>query len=231
MIRRLVMFSAVLFATQGGLLAEPGDVVKSAVLENDVAYLRIGNVGKNLAGEVSSVQAALAATNTIAGTVLDLRFAGGADAEAARAVADLLAAKKLPLAILVNPQTSDAAATLAKRLRDAKAGLIFGAGTADLKPDIAVPVVTDEKDFLDNPYGTVSTNRFYLVSGGTNDFLPLVDHTSEADLVRARIKDGEEDDSMSAHPAEPPRPFIRDPALARGMDFIRGWTVLRSSHS
>jgi hypothetical protein len=232
MIRHLLMFSAVVFATQQGLLAEPGDLVKSSVIDSDVAYLRIGTVGKNLPAEIRSAQSALASSNIIAGAVLDLRFANGADADSARAVVDLFATKKLPLAVLVNAQTGGAAIALANDVRDERAGLVFGTVTGELKPDVVVPVeAIDEKVFLENPYGTLSTNRFYLVSEGTNDFLPLVDHTSEADLVRARIKDGEEDDSLQRRSAEPPAPFIRDPALARGIDFIRGWAALRWSHS
>ena len=100
-------------------------LAKAAVLENDILYLRAGHVGKNLAEEIQSAQSALAATNKIIGTVLDLRFADGDDAEAAAAAADLLAAKKLPLAILTDGETRDAAVKLAELLRDAHEGLFF----------------------------------------------------------------------------------------------------------
>jgi len=225
------MISAVLFAMQQMLPAEPGELIKSSLLENNVAYLRVGNVGKNLPDEIRSAQTALAATNAIAGTVLDLRFADGSDADTAKAVTDLFASKKLPVAVLVNAGTSGAAVALAKSLRDARLGLVFGTEAGGLNPDVMVPVAAgEEKDFLKNPYGTVSTNRSYSTTADTNGFLPFVDHTSEADLVRARVKDGEEDPGLPAA-VEPPVPFIRDPALARGIDFIRGWSVWRLSHS
>ena len=50
----------------------------------------------------------------------------------------------------------------------------------------------DERAFLKNPYGTPAPNEQFR-RPATNDFLPFVDHTSEADLVRAKIKDGDED--------------------------------------
>jgi hypothetical protein len=215
------------------LLAAPfparADLIKSAVLENDVVYLRVGEVGKTLAAEIQSAQTALSATNKIAGTILDLRFANGDDADAAKAAADLFAAKKLPLAILVNDETRGAAENLATDLRTARAGLIFG-GSTEIKPDIAVTVKTeDEKKFLENPYASLSQSETNS-SAGTNDFSTFIDHTSEADLVRAKIKDGDEDENSApaARPA-PAKPVIRDPVLARAVDLIQGLAVVRQS--
>src|SRR6185437_3510316 len=143
----------------------------------------------------------------------DLRFADGIDFESAKATADLLAQKKLPLAILVNEETRGEAVALAAILHDAHEGLVFGHATEVIKftgrplqPDIAVETtVADEKSFLENPWGTISTNRIHLAAATTNDFLPYIDHTTEADLVRARIKDGEEDETIAK--PEPPKPF------------------------
>jgi hypothetical protein len=228
MIRRFLLLMA-LFAAQFAR-ADAGDLVKFSVLENDVAYLRVGNVGKNLLGEIQSQDAT---TNKISGIILDLRFAGGEMSESVNGVADLLAQKKLPVAVLIDAETHGAALELAKSLRGSKAGLIFG-DSKDLKPDILISAnAADEKNFLENPYGTVSTNAIPLASTKTtNDFLPYVDHTTEADLVRARIKDGEEDENLAKQRAvEPQKPFIRDPVLARGVDFIKGLAVLRLSHS
>src|SRR5476649_232984 len=80
-------------------------LARSVILENDVAYLRVSHVEKNLADEIQSAQDALATTNKISGTILDLRFAGGGDLESSKAAAGLFGQKKLPLAILVNNQT------------------------------------------------------------------------------------------------------------------------------
>jgi hypothetical protein len=224
-----VLMTAVLVAAQIPLHA---DLVKSAILENDVAYLRVGKVGKNLADEIQSAQSALAATNKTAGTVLDLRFAGGDDLDSAKAVADLFAAKKSPLAILVNGETRSAAAKLAEDLRAARDGLVFGGAAGELKPDIAVAVkIEDEKKFLENPYATLSQTETNS-SAGTNNYSPFIDHTSEADLVREKIKDGDQDeDSIPPRPTEPQKPFIHDPVLARAVDLIKALAVVRQPHA
>ena len=222
---------AFLPATQSLLCADTADALaKSAVLENDVVYFRVGNVGKNLPDEIQLAQNALAATNKTAGTILDLRFADGDDLEAAQATANLFASKKLPLAILVNGKTHGAAEKLAMELREADDGLIFGSST-ELKPDIAVAVkMEDEKKFFENPFGTLAQTETNSVAS-TNNFLSFVDHTSEADLVREKIKDGEQDeDSPPTHVEEPQKPFIRDPVLARAVDLIKGLAVVRESH-
>jgi hypothetical protein len=206
-------------------------LAKSAVLEDDVAYLRVGHVEKNLTDEIGAAQLALAATNEIAGTILDLRFADGGNLEAAQTTANLFASKKLPLAILVNGDTRGAAAKLAAELREARAGLIFGSST-EVKPDIAATVkIEDERKFLENPYAATAQSETNS-TGATNNFMPFVDHTSEADLVREKIKDGDEDEnSAPPHAAEPQKPFIRDPVLARAVDLIKGLAVVRQSHS
>jgi len=66
----------------------------------------------------------------------------------------------------------------------------------------------------------------------TNDFASFIDHTSEADLVREKIKDGDEDEqSAPPRPVEPQKPFIRDPVLARAVDLIEGLAVVRQTRS
>ena len=228
MTRRFFILTAILLAAQFSTRA---DLVKSSVLENDTLYLRVGEVGKNLVGDIQSAQTALAATNKIAGTVLDLRFADGDDLDSEKAAENLFAANELPLAILINAETRGAAIELAQDLREAKAGLIFGEAAKNLQPDISVPVnATDEKKFLENPFGTISTNEIQSASA-TNDFLSFVDHTTEADLVREKIKDGDQDESSAPTPAtEPQKPFIRDPVLARAVDLIKGLAIVRQSH-
>ncbi len=218
----LILFSAL---AQIPLFAEATNaaLAKSAIFENDVAYLRVGEVGKNLANEIQSTQTDLASTNKIAGTVLDLRFADGDDSAEEQSVENLFASKKLPLAILINAETRGSAAKLASDLREARAGLIFGNPAKFLQPDVSVSInAATEKSFLENPFGILAESETNS-SAATNDFLPFMDHTSEADLVREKIKDGDEDeDSAPTRPVEPQKPFIRDPVLARAVDLIQG---------
>jgi hypothetical protein len=227
----LLIFSA--WLAGGGLLraeATNAALAQASVLESNVAYLRVGDVAKNLPEEIQSAQTAMAATNRIAGTVLDLRFADGDDLAAATATADLFAAKKLPLVILVNGKTHGAAAALATALRETRDGLVLGSATADLKPDIAVAVkIADEKQYLKNPYAALAQSE--TNAADTNHFGAFIDHTTEADLVREKIKDGEQDeDSEPPKPAEPQKPYIHDPVLARAVDLIKALAVVRSSH-
>jgi C-terminal processing protease CtpA/Prc len=129
MTRRSLVFSVLILSlAQIPLFADATNpaLAKSGLLENNVMYLRVGEVGKTLAAEIQSAQTTLSATNKIAGTILDLRFADGDDADAAKAAADLFAPKTLPLAILVNDETRGAAENLATDLRTARAGLISG---------------------------------------------------------------------------------------------------------
>jgi len=206
-------------------------LAKSELLENNVAYLRVSHVAARLSDEMAAANRALTATNKIAGTVLDLRYADGDDAAAAAATANLLATKTLPLAILVNGKTRGAAVTLATTLRAGRAGLVFGTVPAAVKPDIAVEESpADESRFFENPYAVPTTNETAALPG-TNDFLPWVDHTTEADLVRAKIKDGEELESLPPpRAARPPKPVIHDPVLVRAVDLIKGLAILRESH-
>jgi hypothetical protein len=207
-------------------------LVNSAILENNVAYLRVGQVEKNLAAEITAARITPATTNLIIGTILDLRFAGGNDLAAAKAAANLFAMKRPPLAILVNRETRGAAAALATSLREARDGLILGGAAAGLKPDITVAVDADvERAFFKNPYAPMAQNETNAIPD-TNNFSPFIDHTSEADLVRAKIKDGEEDgDFQPVRPTEPQIPVIHDPVLARAMDLIKALAVVRQSHA
>ena len=116
-----------------GGAADGSALTKSAVIESNVAYLRVGCVTANLADELGAAYRALAGTNKIAGVVLDLRFADGSDDTAAQAAAKLFTAKKIiagPLAVLVNGETRGAAEALAAALHQAGAGLIIGSPTA-----------------------------------------------------------------------------------------------------
>jgi hypothetical protein len=234
MTRRLLSLFAVLLATCGGLRADTTGpaLIKASLMESNVAYLRVSTVAEALTPEITVAEHALTATNRIIGTVLDLRFADGDDLAAAKATASLFASKKQPLAILVNSQTRGAAATLASTLRESRDGLVFGSATADLKPDVAVTVkAADERALYQNPYEATELSVTNAIPD-TNSFSPFIDHTSEADLVRAKIKDGEQDeDFQPSQPSEPQKPFIHDPVLARAVDLIKALTILHPAHS
>ncbi len=206
-------------------------LARSAIIEDNVLYLRVTNVSQDLAAEIRSASQSLTGTNQIIGTVLDLRFAGGTGADEAGKTANLYSDRKLPLAVLVDGETHDAAATLAQLLRKGRAGLIFGNAATGLEPDITVAVNPgDEKQFIENPYAVVSTNET-LVAAATNDLLPFVDHLSEADLVRQKVKDGEDDeDAEPAARPTPPKPVIHDPVLARAVDLLKGLAIVHLQH-
>ena len=99
-------------------------------------------------------------------------------------------------------------------------------------PDIVVAIgAEDERALMENPYA-VSAPDDTNSPAATNNLLPFVNHTSEADLVRAKIKDGDEDESLAtSRQTEPPKPFIRDPVLARAVDLIKGLAIVHSPHS
>ena len=261
-------------------------LIKSAVLESNVAYLHVGTVGDDLANQLQETYHAMTVTNKIVGMALDLRFADGNDYAAAVAAADLFVAKRMPLLkwgkqmeetqpvkepirgplmVLVNGETSGAAEALAAALREADAGLIIGNSTAGLamttmdfplkngeqlriatspvklgngaaishvSPDIAVTVnPDDERAYMKNPYVTLARDDASAAIA-TNDFMPFVDHTSEADLVQEKLKDGDDSGPPAPAPAKAaPKPVsvIQDPVLARAVDLIKGLAIVHES--
>lgn len=131
--------------------ASGGLVLKSNMFDGQIAYVRIGRVENGLAAAVRNACQDLGKTNKLKGVVLDLRYAGGEDYQAAGAVADLFIKKEqtllnwgtgeynskhsdddldLPVAALVNHDTSGAAEALAGVIRQAGAGLILGRKTS-----------------------------------------------------------------------------------------------------
>jgi hypothetical protein len=194
--------------------------LKISLLGNDILCVRASRLPEHFAEQLR----AASPTNRLAGTVLDLRFADGAASDAA----DCFNRTKSPLVILVNSQTRGTAAALATQLRASASAIVIGSTNSpgEIAPDIAVAAsVDDEKRFQDNPYATADTRRAALFSG-TNSLLTFVDHTSEAELVRKRIKDGDEDGEPATPRAAPPLPVIADPALARAVDLLKALAVL-----
>jgi C-terminal processing protease CtpA/Prc len=107
-----------------------------------------------------------------------------------------------------------------------------GAVVSRASPDIAVTVSLDgERAYLKNPYATLAQND-QAAAIGTNDFRTFVDHTSEADLVRQKLQDGEDKGAIVPVPVRnrsPPKPVIQDPVLARALDLIKGLAIVHES--
>lgn len=214
-----VLWLLPVFSVVGGSLP-----LQVSLLDNDILHVRAGDISGNF---TQAIQAA-APTNRIAGTVLDLRFAGGSNASGA----DYFADQKTPLVILVNGETRGAAATLATQLHAAHKAILIGSTNPPglVLPDISVAVPrSEEKAFQQNPYAQAPGADDVALTA-SNTFLPFVDHTSEADLVRQKIKDGEEFEAAAPVPAKPQPRVIHDPELARAVDLLKAITVFRSAH-
>ncbi|MBC8095901.1 MAG: hypothetical protein H7Y43_08815, partial [Akkermansiaceae bacterium] len=88
---------------------------------------------------------------------------------------------------------------------------------------------TDERFFLSDPYALLSkaTSMTNLTVTGTNRVTRRARPT-EADLVRAR-REGLNFDAEQPmqRESETEKPVIRDPALARAVDLLKGLAVVR----
>jgi C-terminal processing protease CtpA/Prc len=264
---------AIISASAESAESQDGAVVsKSAVLESNVAYLRINGVATGLTDKLNAAYHALAALNKVVGTVLDLRFADGNDYTVVPEVAKLFATPKIPsaiggpLVVLVNGETRDAAESLAAGLRESGAALIIGSSASGgartfkefplkngerlriamtpvtsrngsavsrVQPDITVTTSPDdERAYFADAYAELSKpSAITSLKAATNGFLPFIDRISEADLVREKLNDnGEYRETAQPHHTAPQGPLIRDPALARALDLIKGLAVVRESH-
>jgi hypothetical protein len=126
-------------------------IVRSNLFEGDIAYVRVGRVGDDLAKGVRGAYDDLKSTNGLKGMVLDLRYAAGDDYAAAAATVDLFVKKEQPLlnwgngavrsrakndaisvpvAVLINHDTRAAAEALAAAVRQTGTGLLLGTKTA-----------------------------------------------------------------------------------------------------
>ncbi|HKS36926.1 MAG TPA: S41 family peptidase [Verrucomicrobiae bacterium] len=269
-------------------------ISQQTVYEQSYGYLRVARVENGLAGQLASAWKSLTATNQLKGLILDLRFADGMDYAGAAGAADLFLTKErplltwgessahstakkdaitLPLAVLVNPQTSGAAEALAEVLRKTDTAMLIGARTAGgahvfkefdlsngrklriaagsvrvgedddlltagIKPDIEVPVsVEDERAYFADAY-RILANRATPRAGqasasslsGTNR--PARRRINEAELVRMQREGQDLDDLVT--PAgrageEEVSPIVRDPALARAIDLLKGIAIVERS--
>lgn len=125
-------------------------VSSSALFDESYGYIRIAHLSPRLPEQFAAALNKLLTTNKIKGLVIDLRYAGGNDYDAAAKVADRFlgseqplldwgqgAAKstdktdafRQPVAILVNHYTTGAAEALAAVLRQKDIGLLIGTNT------------------------------------------------------------------------------------------------------
>ncbi|MGA2802092.1 MAG: S41 family peptidase [Verrucomicrobiota bacterium] len=134
-----------------------------------------------------------------------------------------------------------------------------GSTISRLQPDITVTIGPgDEGAFFADAYAPLSKPAAdNNLNTTTNSLLPFIDRISEADLVRQQQQNmkridlinlppplgparspihknsddsNNDDGSVPARAAEPQKPVIRDPALARALDLIKGLAVTRESH-
>ena len=117
------------------------------------------------------------------------------------------------------------------RIADAPVKLGNGSPIAEkgVTPDILVVVSeADERAYMDDPFtspgSSVTTN---LTATATNR-APRRVRLTEADLVRARREGVRlDEDLMPQREVEPEKPYLRDPALARAVDLLKGLAVVR----
>lgn len=125
-----------------------------------------------------------------------------------------------------------------RRLRIADAPVKLGNGSTiaekGIMPDIRVIVSeAEERGYMDNPYANLSklvteTNASNTVTNRA----PRRARLTEADLVRARREGIRLDEELTPlREAEPEKPFICDPALARAVDLLKGLAVVRRTRS
>ena len=126
-------------------------LARADLYEDAFAYLRVARVEPGLEKQVADALDRLGATNKLQGVVLDLRFATGSDYAVVAQVADRFVARELalldwgekmarstvktndvsvPVAVVVNAQTSGAPEALAAVLRESNVGLVLGATTS-----------------------------------------------------------------------------------------------------
>jgi len=163
---------------------------------------------------------------------------------AAEALAAVL--REAKVAVVLGGTTRGAAMTATdfplqngQRLRIATGPVKLGDGTPlsaqGVQPDIAISVSPEmERAYLADPYANLSrTNQTAIatnLSSATNAPARRM-RVNEADLVRARREglslDG---DVPVGHEVTPEKTIIRDPALARVVDLLKGLAIVRRSH-
>ena len=269
-------------------------VLKTALFDGDIAYIRIGRVAEGLPQAIHEAYDALGATNKLKGLALDLRYTGGDDYAAAAAVADMFLKKEqpllnwgngvvrstekaeavtLPVAVLVNRKTKAAAEALAAVMRQAGIGLIIGGKTAGqamvakefplkngdklkiatarievgetvllspegVKPDIQVDVRPEDERayYYEDAFKLIDRGELTASAGTVTNQAAATNRIrrprfNEAELVRERREGANLDLDLADQKEEPDKPTVRDPALARALDLLKGLAVVRHSTS
>jgi len=170
----------------------------------------------------------------------------GRTARAAEAMAAVL--REAGAALLLGSKTAGQAMIAqefplknGQRLRIATASIQVGDHTLrspqGVKPDIQVPVnPADERAYYADPYKDLSSTNLLAGDNRNGDDLETTNRLrrprfNEAELVRER-KEGfitEYDPNATALDLEPEKPVVRDPALARAIDVLKGLAVVRSA--
>lgn len=240
-------------------------------------YLRIFAIQSGLSEQVSTAIKELESGKKLKGLILDLRFANGRDYAAATEVADLFLDSErmllkwgdsearstsktnaivLPVAVLVNRQTSEAAEALAAVLRDTHRSLTIGAPTAgearvyaefDLRNGQRLRVASDNVELGDGePFPDKGLIPDLLVEVKENQERAFLadPYSRSGPQLADRAPENKEAEKMrpgaSESRIEPP-PFhestlpqlgkstslVKDPVLARAIDFLKGWALLR----
>ena len=286
--------SQVVLTTNAPAKSESSLISKRVAFDDTFGYVRISQVGAGLAKEIRSAFDELRSKRKLSGLIVDLRFAGGEDYAAATDAADLFfsteqpllkwndsttrsSAKsdaiRVPIALLVNRQTSGSAEALAAALRQAEIGLVIGSATAGqarmfkefalsngqrlkigggpvetadgqpisamgLTPDIRIVVTPeDEKAYFDDPYKALPKlftqsarpNATNELSGilGTNRLQRR--RLNESELVRMQRGGADAERESSAMSSDHLlKPVVNDPALARGIDFLKGVALVQN---
>jgi hypothetical protein len=124
------------------------------------------------------------------------------------------------------------------QLRVATAPVSLGNGTAlsseGIKPDIDVTVnLEDERSYFADSFYVDPRTNLQASGSATNPGAPRRLKFNEADLVREHREGQDRDSSDTPQPraAEPQRPVVSDPALARAIDLLKGLAVVRQSKS
>lgn len=121
-----------------------------------------------------------------------------------------------------------------QQLRIASGTVRYGDGQAlsakGIKPDITVDVsAEDERAYWEDPYKLLVSNLTPPTEDGSTNRsgLRLI---NEAELVR-RHREGLNSEDLTPEAAKsesiPPRPLIRDPALGRAIDLLKGIAVVK----
>jgi Peptidase family S41 len=182
-------------------------LAETILFDGDIAYFRVARVSDGLAKAVSDSYGRLKATNKVSGIVLDLRYTKGSDYKVAAETVDLFVSKNTPLlnwgsgvvsaheksdaimvpvAVLVNHQTSGAAEALAAMVRESSAGLILGSRTA------GNAMVMEDFPLKDGEHLRIGSAPVTLGDGSplsTDGMKPDIDVTVGEDAERAFYAD------------------------------------------